>query len=406
MKISIKNNINIYLASALMLIACFIYVQMILSVSSNYHPIWSDEFFYVVNANAFQQNNSLQAAFTYNGIGSQFFSADAHGIAYPLLNGAFAKIAGNSNTNFIILNFILFAITLTLVISLKSLKLQQKLYILSSLMLFPFFQLYAFTYMQEVIHLLFAVCLGILIFKINLYGLTKKYLLTFVLLVFMAGVFRSLWFFWLIALIPFANNKRQQLFLILLFLVGIFFSFIFSYLFAEAVPNFFTQAILLLQNENYSSFIKALWQNFIGNANNYLFNFNASVVYFSIKLIVFIIWIFFVMKAFLTKSKLHAALALIGFVNFFLLMFFYEANYWKEIRTMSPLFYFYILFLIPELKQNSINVLVLILFVLFGYANKTTRQYIAQRNSVFNGNKVVINELNKMKQILPAKSSV
>ena len=93
---------NLNFTFAVVIIAALMgYIFLLLQVSSNYLPVWSDEFFYYTNSFSFFKNNTLQAALTFSGSGSSVLGADAHGFAYPLLNGAIAKIFGWRNTNFI-----------------------------------------------------------------------------------------------------------------------------------------------------------------------------------------------------------------------------------------------------------------------------------------------------------------
>jgi hypothetical protein len=162
-----KNKIEITFWLILLLLIGLNYLQLLSSVTSVYHPVWSDELFYYLNTYSFFQSNSLQAALTFKGSGSILFGADAHGFAYPLLNGLFSKAVGWSNLNFILLNFIFLATIILIICLIKSITVNQKLNTIAFVLLFPFLPLYAFTYMQEVIHILIAVSLSVLFYNIS-----------------------------------------------------------------------------------------------------------------------------------------------------------------------------------------------------------------------------------------------
>lgn len=388
--------------SALLLIVVIVYAMMLSSISMNFHPIWSDEFFYWANAKSFMQNGSLEAAFTYSGKGSLLFGADAHGFAYPLCNGIFAKIIGNVSYSFIVWNILLIISAIVGVFSLKTLSVESKLWIITVILIFPFLPLYAFTFMQESIHVFFAICLSVLFYQIRNATFYKPYLLSFVLVILIAGMFRSLWFFWLIGLLPIARSRRELKIFGFIFIIGIFCSFCVNYYFNEPVPNFFTASLNLIRQGEVPFFIKSLGINFYMNYKYYFFTYNDSVIYFLLKYMVFCAFLFVTFKAIKYRQKTFVALSLIGLVNFGLLFFFYEANYWKEIRTMSPLFYFYLLFIAEVFDSKSKFLLVFAMCIIFGFSINLSKQWIAQRNESQHISLNVINHLIKLQQYIPA----
>lgn len=378
LKYNLKNSNFTFEAIALLAILS-IYVWLFLQVGSNYLPVWSDEFFYYTNANSFFQNNTLQAALTFNGSGSRLIGADAHGFAYPLLNGGIAKIFGWHTLNFIYTNFFFAVAALALVWVQKNISPRQKFLITASVLCFPFFVLFGFTYMQESIHILFAIACSSLIYKIYKTG-QNKHCIIFVLVVLAAATFRPLWFFWLIGLIPFAKNKLQKSVFIFIFLTGVLASFAFTYFFTEAVPNYFSSLINLIQQGNFITAFTSFVKHFVYNVYAYFFSTNDTLIYLPVKYLIMLPLIVFVVKAIKHKSRLYTSIALIGFVNFLMLFLFYDVFKWREIRVLAPFFYFSVFYLVTETGRYFKYIQVAVLAVLFILMVPLSMQWIQGRN--------------------------
>jgi hypothetical protein len=361
---------------------CFTYFLLLNNITFAYHPVWSDEFFYYINAYSFVENNTLKAALTYSGEGSVLFGADAHGFGYPLLHGSIAKIFGWHNLNFVITNVVFLASSIFMIWCIKSITFIQKLWISVYILLFPFFSLYAFTYMQEILHILIAIILSVCIYLIYNKEKNIVYIGLFVLTIFIAGVFRGLWLFWLIGLIPLAKDKKQMILYFLLLGFGIITSLVFTKLLTEPVPNYFSSLMDLLKNGEIKKMSLSVFNNFFKNVQSYFFSIQNGIVYFFMKIATIGAVLFFTFIAFRTKSKLNISLALIGLSNFFLLFLLYDAYDWREIRTMSPLFYFYILFIVLETKGFVKYIQIGCLVLIFAFNIKTSKQWIAERNVI------------------------
>ncbi|TAE74310.1 MAG: hypothetical protein EAZ85_04880 [Bacteroidetes bacterium] len=380
---------------------CFFYFQLINNITGHYHPVWSDEFFYYINSCSFVENNTLKAALTYSGEGSVIFGADVHGFGYPLLHGCIGKIFGWHNLNFIRLNFVFLVFSIFVIWQVKSIIFKQKLWISIYILLFPFFPLYAFTYMQEIIHVFVAIILSVCIYLINNKEKNNTYIFFFILIIFIAGVFRGLWFFWLIGLIPLAKNKKQMIFYSLLFLLGIIISLVITKLFTEPVPNYFSSVIDLLKQGELKKTASSVYYNF---RNNFFLYFSSTqdknyIVYIFMKIMNMVSVLFFIFLAYRNKSKLNISLALIGLSNFLLLFLLYDAFDWREIRTMSPLFYFYILFIVLETKGFIKYVQLCCFLVIFALNIQTSKEWIAERNVIdltkIHKEKMVYNDISK-----------
>lgn len=379
-----RNHTESIVGILILFVVCSVYFYGLSNVTKNYHPVWNDEHFYYINANAYFQNNTLAAALTLNGKGSIIFKCDPHGFAYPLLHGSFAKLIGWHSSNFILFNFLLIALSIVLIFYLLPVSLNKKIYIIAIFLLFPFIPLYAFTYMQELIQVFFAVLLGVLLYHISEEKNNKKLIVIFVLAIVVASLFRGSWFFWLIGLLPFANNKRELLYFFILFILGFFASIAFVNLFGEAVPNYFSQMIALLLDGKIYEVAHSLFMHTLNNVKLYLFSTNSSLVYFSMKFLTAGVIGFFSYHAIKTKDKMSISIVLMGLVNFILVFIFYDANYWREIRTLSPLFYFSILFLVLKLDNKSNYILIAALTALFTLTFKISLQQIKERNDIAN----------------------
>ena len=362
----------------ILVLTLFAYIFLAFRISSNYLPVLSDEFFYYTNAASFFENNSLSAALTYGGNGSRFLGADAHGIAYPVLNGGIAKIFGWNSLNFLYANFFFVLVSLAINWFQKNISTADKVFISAFILLFPFFTLYGFTFMQESIHVFFAVASSFLILNIYKTG-KRRYLILFMLVIVIAGLFRPLWFFWLIGLLPFAKNKFQHYVFAVFFIIGISASFFYAYYFAEAVPNYFSSLINLFAEGNVKEGIFSIARHFAANVYFYFFSTEDNLIYLPLKYLAFIAFIIFAVKAVKYKTKLYISIALIGALNFCLLFFLYDVFKWREIRVLAPFFYFCIPYLVTEVKNYFKHIQLAVLSVLFMLALPMANQWIKDR---------------------------
>jgi hypothetical protein len=359
-----------------------VYSLLIVQIHNNYLPVWSDEFFYYKNASSFFYTGTLRAALTFNGSGSRLLGADAHGFAYPLLNGCIAKIFGWNNLNFVYTNLFFVFAALIIVWIQKTITSIQKILITVLVLLFPFFTLYGFTYMQESIHIFFAVTCSTVIYNINKKQ-KRKYYILFIALVLTASLFRPSWLFWLIGLIPFARGKFQRNTLILIFILGIPISFLITYYFTEPVPNYFSSITNLIVHGEIKAALYSLARHFIYNTYSYFFLTEKQFIYLPIKYLIFAALTFFVFKAFKGKSKLHFSIVLIGVLNFFLLFLLYDVFGWREVRVLASFFYFCAPFLITETNYYFKYIQFSVLIVLFIFTLPLSKQWIAERNGQF-----------------------
>ncbi len=388
---SVFGIVNIRMSFLLILLSLLIifYLELFLRIKSTYLPFDSDEYFYYLNAKSFFLYSSLKAALTFGGKGSILFGADAHGFAYPLLHGSIAKLVGWHNTNLIYFNFFLTLLIIVFYWYQNFLSIQQKIILSALFLLFPFIPIFIVTYMQEIIHIFFAVIASILIYKIYSTEKNKSYIIIFVVTLFIAAFFRCIWLFWLISLLPLAKTKKQFFGYMMLLLIGILISFCMDYFFYERTPNYFHAISFKIQNFHIISAIYSIGYHFLKNtlsliSYGYQLSFPTNVVYLILKYSIIYACGWYFYKFFYNRSKLNDAILLIGMVNFFFLMSLYDAFDWREIRILSPFFYFILLFIVLENK----NFLFLILGCILSFflSQSIINGFIKKRNEIVDQN--------------------
>lgn len=361
-------------------LATLAYFNNFIKITSSYHPVWSDEYMYFLNAASFFENHTLQAAITYNGKGSTFLGADAHGPGYPLLHGTIAVLFGWNNRNIILFNMVAILSAIGLVIAEKYSLKSNRLKLVSLLLLFPFIPLYATTYMQEMVHLPVAVLLSLVIWRVYHEENNRRYIGLFIVIVLLAGLFRGLWLFWLIGLVPVAKSRVQQISLSLVLLAGVVWSFYYARLFNEPYPNTMTGFLSLWHNGYFWNAFAWLIKHFIANGRLYLSASHQEVNYIFMKLTIAVMSVFFAVRAYQHKGRFDTALASIAAVNLLLLLVAHDAHSWREIRTMAPLFYFLLPFFVLYTRPLVHHLAAGVSFIMFCLTLPTASQWIAERN--------------------------
>lgn len=364
----------------ILFLVIFRYIFEFSTIKSNYLPVWSDEIFYYLNAFSFYSNNNLQAALTYNGYGAVILGSDSHGFMYPLVHGGLAKIFGWSNLNMIIFNFTCLLLSILLIYKTKYLNFKNKIFIIVVLLIYPFGFLYNFTFLQESIQILLSIILGREFYYITQSNENRvRHIISFLILIIFASLFRPTWFFLIVILIPIAKSKKEFIFFSCLFFISIFISFNFSKYFFEFVPNFFNYAVHILKQDGIFSFFDVFISHLFKNIKLYIF-YSEGIVYYFMKMNIIFIFSAFIFLAFLKKSNVFLALAIFCFINIFFLMFFYDTFSWREIRFLTPCFYFSVFFIFGDEISDKIKVLYTI-FILYFFIYAPIDNFKKNRNS-------------------------
>ncbi len=384
------------------LITCFVYyVYKILPISPHSLPVWSDEFMYYINSHAFYETNELAAPLTFSGNGSTLLHSDAHGMMYTLTHGYIAKIFGWQNLNMIYTNLLLIAISAFSFSLVKNLDLQSKLMAMLFVLTYPFTMLFGLTYMQEIFHVFFGVMAGIALYKSFTSSHRNRYIGIYIAIISIAALYRPTWLFWFVGLIPLAKSKTQYILFSLLFFTGIGLSFLYAKYYFEFVPNFFNKALTTLNTKGFGVFISLLYDHFIDNINSYK-EIHAQFIYNLLKIAILVITAIFTFLLIRKKEKIFLSVVSILYLNILFLLVIYDAFSWREIRFLTPLFYFSIIFIIKYLKPYIKYAITLFLFISFINAQKEL--FINNRKQIINP-KDLHTENTKLKDVISSFST-
>src|SRR5690606_13070926 len=207
-------------------------------LDANYTPYYGDEYFYFKNSESFYLTNSLQAVFTYSGVGAKLLGADAHVPAYPLLYGSISKLFGWGGLTIPLVNLVILGLAilslLWVSVSTKETKLLQVLLLFGS----PVTLFYSVTYMPELTQTAGAIGLFLLVGR-YLSTLNRIDFWILFIYIFLLGSIRSTWFFAFFGLIVLPGPVKgigKSIY----FGLGLALPFLYQYFLHEQVPNTFS----------------------------------------------------------------------------------------------------------------------------------------------------------------------
>lgn len=354
------------------------YAYWIFQARTGLLPIVSDEYGYFVNTRNFVENTTLRAATTYTGKGSILFQADAHGFAYPLLHGTIGKLVGFHSLNMPFTNIAFVLLALFLVAKQQYMLHSQKAAIAIILLTYITVPMCTFSFMQESLHFLIAVGCTLLLLRIYEKRMTRD-ILYFLLLIGIASLFRNLWMFWSIGLIPLAKNRKDLLYYFLLFIVCAVVSFLLSKLLWDSFPSYFSSVTQLIKQGMLSEAVKSLYYHFLDNVRSYFAGeFSRPYPYFPTKLVVFCSVVTMAVFYRIKKEKIYLAASLIGVINFALLLITFDAWDWREIRSMAPLFFMFTIIIVS--KRHTLTTLACLVFAVssFPYVHGLTSKTLLE----------------------------
>ncbi|HEY6093489.1 MAG TPA: hypothetical protein VIU93_00920 [Gallionellaceae bacterium] len=376
----IQNNRQFLLASLTLIVCGFTYFTR--SALGGLLPVWSDEFFYYLNAKNFFLNSTLEAAFTYTGQGSILFHADAHGFAYPLLHGTIAWIFGFHPLNIPLTNLSLVALSLLIIFLSANLKAEQKLTMavcLSGFFVVPF---YTFTYMQESLHLFFATVLSLLLIIIYKDARPKaRTIVIYLLIILIAALFRNIWLFWSIGLLPLATNKKSLLLYALIFIIfsGIAFLAI-KLLYDPFSSGYFSQLTLVIQQGNLTSIALSLITHLFTNIKLYFTpGSGLTLLYFAARTIIAFGTAGLFILSYRNNDRLYRAAMLICFVNLALLLY----APLEGTRSISPLFYLVTIIFVYRSQETWSTTLLVFTLALLPFTYLPLSEELSERSRQF-----------------------
>lgn len=351
------------------------------TISADYLPVWSDEYFYYLNAQSAYENHSLRAALTFGGRGAALFGADAHGFAYPLLYALVASAIGWHNTNFQLVNGLLLGAAGLLIARSPRLDAPRKLSYATLVLAYPVGVLYAFTYMPEILHATVAVAAALGLHRLYAEPAPPRRVAGWVALLLVAGLFRPLWLFWLVGLLPLASTRRQWLAYGAVAGAGAALALGIQQVLNEPVPNFFDGVLATLRAGAYQEGAAMLLTHFLDNCAAYFLQ-PPGLLYSFLRFGLIGLLGLVLYRAIGTRQRLYGAAALVGLVNLLLLLTCYDVLDWREIRMLAPVFYFLALFLVLERRHVWGVAGAIVTAGFFGLALPGARENIKDRNAL------------------------
>ncbi len=371
------NKVAKYAVLALFVAVSVVYIYTLLSIDwRNTLPTQPDEYFYHFNQLAFSTFLNTQSSLTFNLQGAEVGGAEAHGPFYALFHYFFGLLVGQHHYNLVLLNQLLILFSLWLVFTRKHLSLHQKSMLGIFILAFPVTALYSFTYMQEALHSLIGLGLGFLFYEdfcqTQKQSPSSRYKLSMLILIFIGGLFRPLWFFWSIILLTNTTTWHDKVRYGVISLLYITLAWLHIKFLSEPVPNYFSVIAHLISEGKNSEAIISSTNHFIMNSKSYLkdtydYDFD-PFTYLLTRYLYLLPIIYSLYQAYQSAAtrRLHIGALLTMGINFFLLLTFYDTILAREIRVLSPLFYFYTVVLVRcnyPVIQYSYLFLVLIAFV-------------------------------------------
>ncbi len=135
-----------------------VYTYQYSKIANKYVLIDEDEIFYYMEAKAISAHNIYQSPISYHGNNSIIGAFGPHGFSYAVKNGWLAKIFFHAqDPPLLLINFLTFLITLTLILIFKPFSINTRLKIALIVATHNVLYSYTLSYMQETIQFLFAV---------------------------------------------------------------------------------------------------------------------------------------------------------------------------------------------------------------------------------------------------------
>lgn len=406
----IKDNLALILKVALWVLfvgLSLIYVVMYVKASSAYMQIWSDEPGYYLNAFSYARNTTVHAGITISQYASPLGRCDSHGFAYPMLHGLIAKVFGWHRTNLLTANMVFLALCLAALLA-GRVALMQCAAAMILLLLYFITPMYAFSDMQESIHLLFATVAAILLWQIHRRepgSLARAWLIGgYIAAIAIFSLFRPSWAAWLIALGPLSRTRRGAAWFAGLLAVAFVITLI--YMSVGFAPYPYGFSFRMTQKLHASGVFAALKMVFANGAENLrLFFFSPSSLgqgqfksfssyfynaatqginyYYLTKMVYLVLVLFFLVHGAIWGDRLSLAMAAVGVCTFALLMLLYDSAQYREHRPLAAIYTLGVVLLAARQFKVATAILMIVMLVMFPPALGRTAHDIQQRNDEY-----------------------
>lgn len=376
-----KKSLKIKLLLSFLFILCIGYFAIFFKITDGiYIPLNSDENMYFLSTKLFHFHKTLEGAVTFGGKGAILFGADAHGFAYPLLHGVFGFIFGFQHINFIIINLLCICIIFFIVYKKINISIENKILFLLLLLMSFNISKYTFSFMQENLNVLFLCLLTFTTYKLY-HTLNKRYIFILLAMCLIMGLFRPLWLYWSVVLIPFNSKKWLNIKYLIIFLFIVILSAFYIKYKNDHVPKFFSKIMDEIKLLNFNNALSLLILNIKTNIISF-FKFDINNLSYTLNKymtvgITFILFFLGIKK----KDKFITTISFIGLIFLLLLFSIYEAFPYRDLRSIGIIliaYYFVILTKNIYFLKPIVTVFCIIAF-LFSI-NETKNEIIVRKN--------------------------
>jgi hypothetical protein len=356
---------------ALAVVLSFYFCWLVRIFSSPYLPssLASDGIGYYLSSKSFFINKTLSAPLIHLDKVSAIGDFYSHGFAYPLLNGTAGIIFGWNDRIIIVVNLALAAVAALILLFLRDkFRVGLLLLVLATFYITPTMTL---SYMQETIHILFAVGASLLFLRAAAANepLRWQAVATFYAVLILAALFRPLWLLWSVALPALGRTKKEHGIHLGLAAAGILLSLVFMKLFYAPYPYYSPQDEIISALRAHGVFgaasvtIKTVWQNITKLTADEFYIFGKTRLPNIYTLVIIILNFYFLYRFRKSDNRVFLAGFLIGTAYIGAIFFLYDTL--AGARQLAAVFAMQMVFLTyagPTSLVAAIAVLQLILF--------------------------------------------
>ncbi len=302
-----------------------------------YHSF--DEYEYFLTPRALLTSGSWQTPFLEQDAESPW-GFGAHGIAYVLLHASIQWLIGEHWWNLPLFNCLAVGAACLSLILERRFTVAQRLLLLILLLTCFITPLYTFSFMQESLHVCFAVWLAQLLFRLYRSQTYFPYVLLFIVLVAFATLFRAHWVFWYWALVPRFYRNRYAV-SCAAFLATLGATLYLYYVQAPHVVGFLYTLSRTWEREGLAAAL-LLWQSHVlGNIYTYVRWYFLQPFYFFTKYFFLFLGGYFTwnitQNAYRIEERWYIGIYVVGTMQFGALFLIYDTVYWRDVRMLAPL---------------------------------------------------------------------
>lgn len=348
-----------------------------------YAPVGSDEYHYLLEAKSAYENRTWHSPFTLWERVAQVGDFGFHGFLYNALHGYVARIFGYRPVNLVLTNVALLAAAIVVLFVTRTMPAARAA--LAACFVLGCFAIpvYTFTFMQENLHVLFAVIAWAFLQRIA-HEHSKRYgwISGYYAFVALATLFRPQWALWGVATVPLARSWRELAVFLGLAVVGPLYAYLTMHWFCAPYPLqnwFFQEALRILRTQGVAAVIPAAWARFSRNVQQYFVEYRVGFADFWIKYVFIGLLAYLVVEAVRRRHRLVGAVALTAVVNLLVLWGAFDALWWTDHRMLCASFVAMLVALGAYGRPLAHLAVGLALIVLLPDTIRVTHRHIAER---------------------------